>query len=196
MAKTKHFDVDLDFGNREQVLSLIKHIPATILRNGRLVKHNTGVYVTQAPQDSVTGWCSLDHETADKIGYFKLDFLNVGLYQQVRDPQHLKQLVTKEPLWELLQHREFVEKLMQLNNHYDLMQRMPEPINSIPRLAMMLAVIRPGKRHLVGLSWAEVAKNVWERDNVDGFAFKKSHSIAYSHLVVLHMNLLCEQLTD
>ena len=193
MAKTKHFDVDLDFGNREQVLSLIKHIPATILRTGRLVKHNTGVYVTQAPQDSVTGWCSLDHETADKIGYFKLDFLNVGLYQQVRDPQHLKQLVTKEPLWELLQHREFVEKLMQLNNHYDLMQRMPEPINSIPRLAMMLAVIRPGKRHLVGLPWAEVAKTVWERDNVDGFAFKKSHSTAYAVMIAAQCNLIEEQ---
>lgn len=193
MAKTKHFDVDLDFGNREQALALIKHVPATIARNGRLVKHNTGVYVTQAPQDSVTGWCSLDYETADKLGYFKLDFLNVGLYQQVRDPQHLKQLVSKEPLWELLQHREFVEKLMHLNNHYDLMQRMPEPINSIPRLAMMLAVIRPGKRHLVGLPWAEVAKTVWERDGANGFTFKKAHGTAYAVMIAAQCNLIEEQ---
>ena len=70
---------------------------------------------------------------------------------------------------------------------------MPEPIDSIPRLAMFLSVIRPGKRHLIGKPWAEVAKTIWEPQQDGSYTFKKSHSLAYAHLVVVHMNLLEEQ---
>jgi hypothetical protein len=70
---------------------------------------------------------------------------------------------------------------------------MPEPINTIPRLAMFLAVIRPSKKHLMGLSWAEVAKTIWDKEQ-DGYAFKKAHSISYAQLVVVHMNLLAREI--
>ena len=70
---------------------------------------------------------------------------------------------------------------------------MPEPIDSIPRLAMFLAVIRPGKKHLIGQPWSEIAKTVWDK-GTDGYVFKKSHSLAYSQLVVVHMNLLGQTL--
>jgi hypothetical protein len=66
---------------------------------------------------------------------------------------------------------------------------MPESIDSITRLAMFLAIIRPAKKHLIGLPWVEVNKTVWDK-NDDGYSFKKSHAIAYAHLVVVHMNLL------
>jgi hypothetical protein len=69
---------------------------------------------------------------------------------------------------------------------------MPEPVDSITRLAMFLAVIRPGKKHLIGERWSEIAKTVWDK-GTDGYIFKRSHSCAYSQLVVVHMNLLCEQ---
>jgi DNA polymerase III alpha subunit len=68
---------------------------------------------------------------------------------------------------------------------------MPEPVNSIPRLAMFLALIRPAKKHLIGEAWSEVTKTIWDK-NTDGYSFKKSHAIAYAHLVVVHMNLLEE----
>jgi hypothetical protein len=70
---------------------------------------------------------------------------------------------------------------------------MPEPIDSIPRMAMFLAVIRPAKRHLIGKTWSEVAQSVWERDG-DDYSFKKAHAVAYANLVVVHMNLLTEGL--
>jgi len=54
----------------------------------------------------------------------------------------------------------------------------------------MLSVIRPSKRHLIGLKWAEVAKTVWEKPNDDSYYFKKSHAISYAMLVQVHMNLL------
>jgi hypothetical protein len=69
---------------------------------------------------------------------------------------------------------------------------MPEPVDTIPRLAMFLAVIRPAKRHLIGKTWKEVAATVWNK--VDGeYAFKRSHSVAYAQLVVVNLNLLEEQ---
>jgi DNA polymerase III alpha subunit len=67
---------------------------------------------------------------------------------------------------------------------------MPEPVDTIPRLAMFLALIRPAKRQLIGKSWQEVAESVWEKPVDDAYYFKKSHAVAYAHLVVVHMNLL------
>jgi len=186
-------DIDLDFGDRAVALALLQHTPATINRAGEIIKHPSGVYVTDVPIDPVTGWCSLDYITAEKLGYFKIDFLNVGLYQQIRDPAHLEKLMNTEPMWELLQHREIVQQLVHINNHFDLMQSMPEPIDSILKLAMMQAIIRPGKRHLKGLPWDEVAKTVWDRDNAEGYTFRHSHALAYSMLVIVNLNLLCEK---
>jgi hypothetical protein len=57
---------------------------------------------------------------------------------------------------------------------------------------MFLAVIRPAKRHLIGLPWAKVAETVWEKSTDGSYGFKKSHAISYSHLVAVHMNLLSE----
>jgi len=67
---------------------------------------------------------------------------------------------------------------------------MPEPVDSIPRMAMLLSIIRPAKRHLIGKTWEEIAKTVWERPIDNTYYFKKSHAVAYAHLVVVHMNLI------
>ena len=56
---------------------------------------------------------------------------------------------------------------------------------------MFLAIIRPGKKHLMGKSWSEISKTVWDK-GTDGYVFKKSHAISYSWLVAVHMNLLRE----
>ena len=70
---------------------------------------------------------------------------------------------------------------------------MPEPILNIEQLAMFLAVIRPAKRHLIGKNWKEVSKTIWEKSEDGTYGFKHSHSVAYSQLVVVHMNLLVEE---
>jgi hypothetical protein len=184
-------DIDIDFGDRDKLLSLIKHTPAAMRNVTPNRKHATGVYVTDIPYDPINDMASIDYTEADKRGYFKLDLLNVHVYSQVRDEMHLIELMG-DPNWSRLKDKNFVEKLIHLNNQYYNLQKMPEPIDSIPRLAMFLAVIRPGKKHLIGKNWVEVAKTVWDK-GTDGYTFKKSHSLAYSQLVVVHMNLLCEQ---
>lgn len=183
-------DVDIDFGNRDLILEKINHIPAAMRKVDPIRKHNTGVHITEIPYDPVYDMAAIDYTEAEERGYFKLDLLNVHVYNQVRDEQHLVELM-REPNWNKLNDNTFVEQLIHLGNHYNSIQRMPEPINSIPRLAMFLAVIRPGKKHLIGQSWSEVSKTIWDRDE-GTYSFKKSHAVAYATLVVVHMNLLVE----
>jgi hypothetical protein len=183
-------DIDIDFADRTQALNLLRHHPAGILRDGTLTRHNTGVYATDIPTDPFTGIASIDHKVAEDRGYTKLDFLNVSLYTQIKSEQHLTALMAQEPVWDLLLDRDFCSLLIHIGNHYDTLMKMPEPVNSIPRLAMLLAIIRPGKRHLIGLPWAEVAETIW--DATKGYSFKRSHSVAYAHLVVVHINLIVE----
>lgn len=184
-------DIDIDFADRDQALTLLDLTTASIIRDGNLVKHNTGVHPTEIPIDPFTGYASLDYNTAEERGYIKLDFLNVNLYKQVKDETHLVSLM-REPDWAKLYDRKICEQLIHINNHYDTLLKMPEPVDSIARLAMFLAVIRPAKRHLIGRTWKEVSDTVW--DKVEGeYAFKKSHSVAYSQLVVVNLNLLDEQ---
>jgi hypothetical protein len=181
-------DIDIDFGDRDKLLQLIKHTPAAMRNVNPNRKHATGVYVTDIPYDPINDMASIDYTEADKRGYFKLDLLNVHVYSQVRDEIHLIELMG-DPDWSRLKDKNFIEKLIHLNNQYYNLQKMPELVDSIPRLAMFLAVIRPGKKHLIGQQWSEVAKTVWDK-GTDGYTFKKAHAIAYAQLVVVHMNLL------
>lgn len=180
-------DIDIDLGDRDKLLSLINHTKASIRKN-EIKKHNTGIYVTEIPYDPINDMSSIDYELAEERGYLKLDLLNVHVYNLVRDEKHLMKLM-KEPDWSLLNDYKFVEQLIHLSNHYNNLRKMPEPVNSIPRLAMFLAAIRPAKKHLIGLPWSEVSKTIWEKEE-GTYSFKKSHAIAYAQLVVVHMNLL------
>ena len=134
-------DIDIDFGDRARILSLLAHTPASIMRDGNLVKHNTGVYVTDIPQDPFTGIASIDHKIAEDRGYSKLDFLNVSLYTQIKSEEHLTQLM-KEPLWDLLNEREVCEQLIHINGHYDTLVKMPEPVfMSLPLPEIVLETV-------------------------------------------------------
>jgi hypothetical protein len=185
-------DIDIDVADREQALSFLQHTAASIIRDSKIAKHNTGVYFTDIPVDPFTGRASIDYEAAEDRGYIKVDVLNVGLYQQVQSEQHLQQLMQQEPAWDRLYEPEFCSRLIHIGAHYDTLIRMPEAVNSIPRLAMFLAVIRPAKRHLIGRKWQEVAETVWERPTDDSYYFKKAHAVGYAHLVAVNMNLLTQ----
>lgn len=185
-------DVDIDFADREQVLKYIKHIPAAICRNNTWIKHNTGVYVNPIPADPITGISNIDYIQAEEMGYIKLDLLNNIVYQLVKSEDHLNKLIERTPKWEMLQYREFVEQVVHIGNHYDLLQKMPEPVNTIARMSMFISIIRPAKRHLVGLPWKQVAKTIWEKPADGSYGYKKSHAVSYSQMIAVHMNLLCE----
>lgn len=184
-------DVDIDVGDRDKVLNLIKHTPASMRNVTPIRKHSSGVYITDIPYDPVNDMATIDYAEAEDRGYFKLDLLNVHVYNLIKDEEHLLRMM-QEPNWSMLKKRSIVLELIHLGNQADSVSRMPEPIDSIPRLAMFLAAIRPAKRHLLGRPWKEINETVWEKDQT-GYSFKRSHAVAYAQLVVVHMNLLQEQ---
>jgi hypothetical protein len=182
-------DIDLDLGDREQLLKLIHATPARQITQGQVRKHNSGVYVTDIPYDPVNECATIDYETAENLGYFKIDLLNMSVYQLVKSPDHYEQLLAKEPNWsQLWTDSEWAKKLVHVGNYTDLLSAMKP--DSIPRMAAFISIIRPGKAHLQNKPWAEVFKTVWDGDDSKGFVFKQAHAIGYAALVSLHMNLL------
>ena len=186
-------DIDIDFPDRTKILDVIPHVPAAIIENNLYKKHNTGVYCQQIPVNPLTNTASLDYKEAETRGYFKIDFLNVTVYKDVRDEEHLKQLMETEPLWDLLEQDEFTNLLFHLNGHGNILKKM-KPRN-VEQLAAILAMIRPAKRHLIGLDWQQVFTDVWEKPQNDEYYFKKSHAIAYATAIVVQMNLICEKIS-
>ena len=186
-------DIDIDFADRSKILDIIKNVPAAIDSNGTFKKHNTGVYCHSVPHNPLTGLSNIDYKEAEDRGYFKIDFLNVGIYEKVRNEEHLIQLMETEPLWDLLEQDEFSNLLFHVNGHGHVLRTM-KPKN-IEELAACLAIIRPAKKYLLGKTWQEIFEQVWTKPTTDEYYFKKAHAIAYAQLVVVQMNLICEEIS-
>ena len=186
-------DIDIDFIDRDKALSLFKHIKASRLENGSLVKHNTGIYFHDVPMSAEHGICVDPYDTAEQKGYFKIDFLNVGIYKGIRDESHLISLMNREPLWDLLEDDTFVNLLFHVNGHGGILRQMKP--TTVEQLAAILAMIRPAKRYLVGETWSTILNEVWLKPGNDEYYFKKSHATAYAIAIVVQMNLICEQIS-
>jgi hypothetical protein len=185
-------DIDIDFVDREAALKLFEYTTASRLENNNLVKHNTGVYLHDVPVDPITGLCSIPYDQAEDK-FFKIDFLNVGIYKGVRDEAHLIQLMETEPLWDLLEQDDFSNLLFHVNGHGSIL-RQAKP-QSVEQLAAVLAMIRPAKRYLIGKDWNEINSEVWAKPVNDDYFFKKSHATAYAVAIVVQMNLICENIS-
>lgn len=182
-------DIDIDFADREQILKLIQHTPARQIVQGQVRRHNSGIYVTDIPRDPVNNCATIDYEQADQRGYFKIDFLNMGVYQLVKDLKHYKEMLDADPPWaRLWQDTAWAGQLVHVGNYTELLKSMRP--DSIPRMAAFISIIRPGKAHLQNKTWTDVFESVWDGDDSKGFVFKHSHAISYAALVSLHMNLL------
>ena len=182
-------DIDIDLADRDQLLALIQSTAARQVTQGKARRHNSGVYVTDIPQDSVNACAAIDYETAEQLGYFKIDLLNMSVYQLIKSPEHYEQLLAQEPPWSRLwTDPEWAKQLVHVGNYTELLKTMRP--DSIPRMAAFISIIRPGKAHLQNRPWETVFASVWDGDDSRGFVFKKSHAVGYATLVALHMNLL------
>ena len=189
-------DIDIDFYDRDRALSIIKHIPASRIENGEYKKHSTGVYLNDIPVDPVNNFSSIDYEQAENRGYFKIDFLNVGIYKDIKSEDELDRLLSIEPIWDLLEQKEFCDLIFHVNGYHDLIAKV-KPKN-IEQLAMFLALVRPGKKHLISKcetsGWDSIKDEIWIKTD-DSYSFKKSHAVAYAHAIVVQVNNICEKIS-
>jgi len=144
----------------------------------------------------LTGFATIDYATAEERGYFKIDFLNVSAYEGVKNEEHINKLLSIEPLWELMYEKEVCDQLFHINGYHNLVARLKP--NTILELATVLALIRPGKRHLVDQcardGFDSVQDEVWSKTD-EGYSFKKSHAVGYAHVIIMQLNLICERVS-
>jgi DNA polymerase III alpha subunit len=161
------------------------------LKDQKLSAHPCGVYPQRISVDPVTGLAAIPFEEAEKLGYLKLDFLHLQVYQHFKTRAEIEELIKKEPDWSLLQLPSVQPKIFQLAKHADLLNDLKP--RSILELADIMALIRPGKKQFIGLykKEREAARRIlYAQDENGGYSFKKSHGIAYSFVVVLQLHLI------
>lgn len=184
-------DIDIDFFDRTTLLDIVQHRVAMRKNKDENVKHNTGVYFQEIPHDPFTNLSVIDYKSAEERGYFKIDILNVNVYENVKDEEHLIRLLNTEPNWSLLEYREIVDQLFHINGHYDIVNKLKP--KSVEQLAAVLAIIRPAKRYLIDSDWKQINEEVWKVSEGEDYYWKKSHAFAYACVVIVQLNALCEQ---
>ena len=195
MIKKIETDVDIDVLDRDAVIASLSCILGRIDRaEGKVDKHPTGVYFQDIPVDPFTNISTIDYRIAKDLGYFKIDFLNVSIYEGVDDEAHLQRLLDQDPDWQLFEYEEITENLFHLKGHSHLLRRFKP--KSVEDLAMILAIVRPAKAYLQSKDWDTVRKEVWiKAEDKDTYQFKRAHAISYALAAIVHLNLFIEQLS-
>ena len=186
-------DIDIDFKNRNDALAVLPHISASMVNQGKSTRHNTGIYFQNIPVDPLTGHASIPYSKAEDLGYFKIDLINNSVYEGVRDTAHLEALLATEPAWDLLDDPDVVSMLAHIHSHFDVVSAIKP--KSVDDLAVVLALIRPGKKHLVSKSRAEIDAEVWLPPSDGSYTFKRAHAYAYGLSIVVQLNQIVEQAT-
>lgn len=184
-------DVDIDLKtNFDPIQYFPEAIRASMVKNNELVKHPAGVYFQSIPVDSVTDLAAIPYNKAEEIGYFKVDFLHLSTLDYFDNKQQIRTLIKKEPDWSLLQDPSVVAKLFQIHRHYKLLIEVKP--KSVQELADCIALIRPGKRHLLQayIKSRDTVRPELYRKPDEGYYFKKSHAIAYAMTIVLQLHLV------
>lgn len=167
-------------------------IPASMVKNNELVKHPCGYYFQEIPVDDVTSLASIPYEEAEVLGYFKIDFLHLSLLDNFKSKAQVRELLRQEPDWTILQDPSQVPKLFQIHKHGTLLSNIKP--STVQELADCIALIRPGKRHLIDRykdNKEATRRILYEKDDA-GYYFKRSHAISYALTIVLQLHLISQ----
>lgn len=184
-------DIDIDLPPDfipEDHFNIVK---ASINENGKLRKHPAGVYFQNIPKDEITGLSAIPYNVSEDFGFFKIDFLHLSLLKDFKSKSEIRNLLKQEPDWTLLEREDVVKNLFHIGKHYPLVKTIKP--TSVQQLSDILALIRPGKQHLID-DYLEDPDSVREelytkRINSD---MRKSHTIPYSLLIILQLHKVKE----
>lgn len=195
MEKIKYnipdLDVDMSQKTRDTIIKKLYHIPASKINDKGINPHGVGIYFCNIPYDRLTGLASLDYKHAEEdLGYIKIDFLHNSIYDSFEDRQQLFNVMEQEPNWNLLYKKEVVEQLPHINNYFTLLNQLPK-IDSVDKLAMFIAIIRPAKKYLISEvtnnGWDSIIDKIWIKEDT-GYMYKKSHAVAYALSITVAMS--------
>lgn len=201
-------DVDLDVSDRDKAVSVLKNfVVASQETDGRLVTHKTGLYFQKVPCDPITGLSAFEYKTAEELGYFKVDLIPNHVYDLVESNDEIDEILERPIDWSWFTDERFFYnddnrfRITHLSKHLNMCRQYPP--QSVEDIAMLLAVIRPRKKYLIGRPKEEIQDLIWQKldeENPDNdpkkYFFKKSHAVAFALLVILHAHLIARTLED
>lgn len=161
-----------------------------MINEGRYRKHPAGVYFQQVPTEPNLKIASVPYNYAPHFNLFKVDFLHLTMLDSFESKQQIRELMKQEPNWALMEDPDVVAQLFQLKNHYDVLSWIKP--KSVQELADCVALIRPGKRHLLDQYKIDTTKARAElyRQPLPKGCFKKAHAIAYAFNIVLQLHAI------
>lgn len=187
--KTANWDIDIDvnsgvdrniFGTRAMIYNEEQET---------INPHPSGVYLDPIPVDDMTGNAAFDHKEKKTQNYIKVDILTNTSYDKFTSKNEVIMMSEKEPNWDLLKDIKTVRKLPHIANHFDLIEELD--IQSVDDLADALALIRPGKSHLLETykeNKRSVRRQLYIRPSNGQPYFKKSHAYSYAVMIVTLLN--------
>lgn len=182
-------DIDIDVAPKFKASNVFNAIPASIVEAGELKKHLVGLYFQKMPVDAQTGVAAIPYKEAERMGFFKIDMLNLNILNNFESKDEIRKLLKIEPDWSLLENEEIVKKLFHLSRHFQVVNQIKP--TSVEELADCLAIIRPNKIRLVDKyikNRKQARKELYVKN--DPSDLRKSHAIPYALLIVLQLHLI------
>lgn len=161
-------------------------------KDGKFTSHTCGIYFQDVPTDPLTGLSAVPYDVAEELGYFKIDFLHLYVYDHFSSREEIRELMKLEPDWTLLEIPSVVAQLFQLGKHFDTISQVKP--KSIIELADCISLIRPQKKFLMKYYLQNREKtrrdHLYNYEDGEGYAFKKAHAVAYAFVIVLQLHLI------
>lgn len=181
-------DIDIDVKPPFKPESIFPNVvPASIVSNDKLKRHPVGCYFQNIPK--YKDLSAIPYKEAENCGFIKVDFLHLNILSNFKNKDEIRDILEREPNWSLLQKKEIVSQLFQLHDHFDILEEIqPKDIQS---LADCIAIIRPTKIKLLNKYLKDPVKTriaLYKKEHQSDY--RKSHAIAYAHVIVLQMCIL------
>jgi hypothetical protein len=180
-------DCKTDFIPKKVFKSIVK---ASMVKEEDLKPHPCGVYFQNIPEDPLLGLSAIPYEQAEDYGYFKVDFLHLGIYDHFESREEIKALMHVDPEWSMLVDQKVIPKLFHVAKHETILKQVKP--KSVLDLADCLALIRPQKRYLLDLYLRDKdkARTMLYSKEDGGYGFKKAHAISYAYVIILQLHLI------
>lgn len=177
------FDIDIDVKSSTDRSSYGVRAMIYNSETQRIQPHPSGVYLGEVPIDKVTNLASFDYKYGDERGFMKVDLLSNTAYDSFKSKKEVIEAVDGDINWKIFTNRKIVESLPHLANHFDIVSEL-EP-KSVEDIADVLALIRPGKEHLIKQytkNKEATRRQLYTRPK-SGMFFKKAHAISYALMI-------------
>ena len=88
-------DIDIDVKDRKEILRHFNYTTAIerVTDNGDYIMHRSGVYFDSIPKDPIENVATIPYKDAEKLGYQKIDFLNVHVYDDISSRDDLEESI-------------------------------------------------------------------------------------------------------